>query len=547
MVSLVGGFAMKMRRLVAPIALVCATLLSSPRALAQFSQQGPKLVGSGAVGQADQGTSVSLSADGNTAIIGGIADNLSAGAAWVWTRSAGVWTQQGSKLVGSGAVGKANQGTSVSLSADGNTAIIGGWADNSAVGAAWVWTRSAGVWTQQGTKLVGSGAVGTSRQGYSVSLSADGNTAIVGGWWDNGNAGAAWVWTRSAGVWTQQGTKLVGSDAVGNADQGRSVSLSADGSTAIVGGYADNGFAGAAWVWTRSAGVWTQQGTKLVGSGAVGAALQGNSASLSADGNTAVIGGMSDNSNAGAAWVWTRSAGVWTQQGSKLVGSGAVGAALLGWKVSLSADGNTAIIGGTEDNLSAGAAWVWTRSAGVWTQQGTKLVGSGAVDPAQQGTSVSLSADGNTAIVGGWQDNVYVGAAWVFTAPGGPPPVGASFHPLTPCRVGDTRKPNGPLDGPALQPNATRSFDVAGVCGIPAGPVAISVNLTVTNGGAPGELVVFPSDVLKPNTSSISFGAGRTRANNAVVVLSGSSTTFSIFNNSAATVDFVLDVNGYFR
>src|SRR5439155_884169 len=145
----------------------------------------------------------------------------------------------------------ANQGSSVSLSADGNTAIVGGEGGSS--GAAWVWTRSGGVWTQQGTKLVGSGAMGTADQGQSVSLSADGNTAIVGGLGDNGFVGAAWVWTRSGGVWTQQGTKLVGAGAAGTAFQGWSVSLSADGNTAIVGGLADNGFAGAAWVFAASA------------------------------------------------------------------------------------------------------------------------------------------------------------------------------------------------------------------------------------------------------------------------------------------------------
>ena len=94
-----------MRHHIELIVLVCAIVLSSHPALAQFSQQGPKLVGTGAVGGAWQGWSVSVSADGNTAIVGGYGDNSYAGAAWVWTRSAGVWTQQGSKLVGSGAVG----------------------------------------------------------------------------------------------------------------------------------------------------------------------------------------------------------------------------------------------------------------------------------------------------------------------------------------------------------------------------------------------------------------------------------------------------------
>jgi pimeloyl-ACP methyl ester carboxylesterase len=280
--------------------------------LTQFVQQGPKLVGTGAVGTlTSRGRSVALSADGNTAIVGGLGDNSNVGAAWVWTRSAGVWTQQGPKLVGSGAVGAAQQGWSVALSADGNTAIVGGWFDNwngqpggHGIGAAWVWTRSGGVWTQQGTKLVGTGGAGSSTQGFSVSLSADGNTAIIGGPIDNGGAGAAWVWTRSAGVWTQQGTKLLGSGAVGAAQEGTSVSLSSDGDTAIIGGPIDNGQAGAAWVWTRIGGVWTQQGSKLVGSGAMGgAAQQGISSSLSADGNTAIVGGNQDNGY-GAAWVF---------------------------------------------------------------------------------------------------------------------------------------------------------------------------------------------------------------------------------------------------
>ncbi len=233
--------------------LVVVWCIAQPSATAQFGQQGSKLVGTGVVGNGYQGFSVSLSADGSTAIVGGYADNSAAGAAWVYTRSGGVWSQQGSKLVGTGAVDPAYQGTSASLSADGNTAIVGGWGDNSYAGAAWVYTRSGGVWSQQGSKLVGTGAVDPAYQGVSVSLSADGNTAIVGGYYDNSYAGAAWVYTRSGGVWSQQGSKLVGTGAVGTAFQGVSVSLSADGYTAIVGGYGDNSFAGAAWVWINGA------------------------------------------------------------------------------------------------------------------------------------------------------------------------------------------------------------------------------------------------------------------------------------------------------
>ena len=223
----------------------------------------------------------------------------------------------------------------------------------------------------------------------------------MGGYQDSNVTGAAWVFTRSGSVWTQQGTKLVGQDAAGPAGQGSSVALSADGNTAIVGGIQDSNVTGAAWVFTRSGSVWTQQGAKLVGTGAVGAAQQGSSVALSADGNTAIVGGNQDSNFTGAAWVFTRSGSVWTQQGAKLVGTSAVGIASQGCSVALSADGHTAIVGGSSDNTGRGAAWVFTRSGGVWTQQGSKLVGTGAVGGAAQGTSVALSGDGNTAIVGG--------------------------------------------------------------------------------------------------------------------------------------------------
>jgi hypothetical protein len=388
-----------------------------------WSQQGPKLVGRGAVSDpgfaVEQGASISLSGDGTTAVVGGMGDSNGVGAAWVFTGSGRVWRQQGPKLVGAGAVGPAGQGYSVSLSANGNTAVLGGPFDNMSsnglsFGAAWVFTRSAGIWSQQ-AKLVGTGAVSLPAQGWSVSLSADGNTAIVGGP-NDGNNGAAWVFTRSGGTWSQQGSKLVGTGAVGDAFQGASVSLSADGNTAIVGGPKDNlssnGSAGAVWVFTRSAGVWSQQGPKLVGIGAVGDAFQGASVSLSGDGTTAIVGGPGDN-NIGAAWVFTRSAVVWSQQGPKLVRKKVIGPAGQGRSVSVSGDGNTALVGGFGNDDGLGTAWVYTRSAGAWRQQGPDLVGTGTVGPAALGYSVSLSADGNTAVVGGPGDD-NVGAAWVF-------------------------------------------------------------------------------------------------------------------------------------
>jgi hypothetical protein len=337
-----------------------------------------------------------------------------------WSLAAQAQFSQQAKLVGTGVIGPyAAQGFSVSLSRDGNTAVVGGDADNNYAGAAWVYTRSGQAWSQQ-AKLIGTGAIVpySTQQGFSVSLSDDGNTAIVGAVGDNSGIGAAWVFTRSGDVWTQQ-AKLIGAGAIGAADQGYSVSLSGDGNTAIVGGAEDNDEVGAAWVFTRSDRAWSQQ-AKLVGTGALGNARQGVSVSLSDDGNTAIVGAPHDNGEGiyfgvGAAWVFARSGHVWRQQ-AKLVGTEVVGSAWQGQSVSLSGDGRTAIIGGFEDNNFTGAAWVFTRSGSAWNQQ-AKLVGTGATGNANQGQSVALSGDRTTAIAGGYSDDNEIGAAWVFAQP----------------------------------------------------------------------------------------------------------------------------------
>lgn len=119
-------------------------------------------------------------------------------AAWLLTCSlavssalAGTMIQQGVKLVGTGNSGGADQGMSVAVSGDGNTAVSGGWLDNASVGAVWVYTRTAGAWSQQGAKLVGTGTVGVAYFGSSAALSSDGNTLVIGGNYDNLGVGAA--------------------------------------------------------------------------------------------------------------------------------------------------------------------------------------------------------------------------------------------------------------------------------------------------------------------------------------------------------------------
>ncbi len=186
-------------------------------------------------------------------------------------------------------------------------------------------------------------------------------------------------------------------------------------------------------MFTRSGGNWTQQGEKLVGdctsscanegTGEIGEGKFGTSAALSEDGDTAMIGGSDDDSGKGAAWVFTRSAATGPSRAKSLSrlhqrcaneGTGETGEGRFGVSVALSADGDTAVIGGPDDNGTSG------RRVGVHAlgrhldPAGRKAHRRGRAGKGEFGTSVALSADGNTALIGAWRDNGGRGAAWTF-------------------------------------------------------------------------------------------------------------------------------------
>jgi hypothetical protein len=123
-----------------------------------------------------------------------------------------------------------------------------------------------------------------------------------------------------------------------------------------------------------------------------------------------------------------------------------------------------------------------------------------------------------------------------------------AFFAVAPCRVVDTRTADGPTGGPALVANGIRAFPLtSGTCGIPTSAQAVSVNLTVVGPSAPGFLTLYRSDIdTAPSVSSINFVSGKTRANNAVVMLAPDG-TINVRNGSAGSVHFVLDVNGYYQ
>ncbi len=446
-------------------------------------QQGPKLTAGEESGPGWFGRSVALSADGDTALVSGPRDSDEAGAVWVFVRSGSTWTQQAKLTGGAEEVGTAHFGRAVALSADGDTALVGAPNDDHA-GAAWVFTRSGSTWTQQ-AKLTGAGANGAAWLGRSLALSADGDTALVGGFVDHSDVGAAWVFTRSGSTWTQQGEKLTGAGESGAGEFGWSVALSAEGDTALIGGHEDGGGVGAAWVFARSGSVWAQQGGKLTGGGESGAGEFGQDVALSADGDTALLGGYQDGGGVGAAWVFARSGSVWAQQGAKLTGGGESGVGYFGDSVALSADGDTALVGGLQDAGGVGAAWVFARSGSTWTQQGAKLLGGEESGRSQFGWSVALSAEGDTALIGGLADQGKLGAAWVFgdpPAPSGGAPGGGEPTPGTPGGT-QTQSPAGHSPGTSSQdPSPGPKQGVAAYTAAGGGVVLVGRRLDVRGG-----------------------------------------------------------------
>jgi hypothetical protein len=357
------------------------------------------------------GQSVALSADGDTTVISSPEESSERGAARVFTRSGGAWTQQGPPLIPSRRLGPQLFGVDVTLSADGNTALIRALLGD----GIWAFTRSGGAWTRQGPPLTPSG--GSSSFGYRVALSGDGSTALLSGLVSD--TADVWVFTRSGGAWTQQGAPLTASDATGAQSLDLGLALSADGNTALFGGLGPDS-PGDVWVFTRSGGAWTQQGPPLTPSDAGTSQGFGVRGALSLDGNTALIGGAPDDNGAKVAWVFTRSGGAWSQQGPKLTrGSDADNGSNTNVGMALSGDGNTAVIGGADGAASTGTAWVFTRFGGAWTQQGPPLAPAGSANRGLFGLSAALSADGNTTVIGNPADSAGGGAAWVFTRSGG--------------------------------------------------------------------------------------------------------------------------------
>lgn len=133
----------------------------------------------------------------------------------------------------------------------------------------------------------------------------------------------------------------------------------------------------------------------------------------------------------------------------------------------------------------------------------------------------------------------------IFTVAG--PPLASSFYTLAPCRIADTRDPNGAHGGPALAAGIARTFTLASRCAIPATAKAVSLNVTVAGPTSQGHVSLHPGGTSLPIVSSMNFRPGQTRANNAIIQLGAGGTLTTVSGQGTGTVHLLLDVNGYFE
>lgn len=360
--------------------------------------------------------------DGNTAVVGAYGKDgadVDVGAVYIFVRSGNTWSLQQTIAAPTTAVNAAF-GRAVAVSGD-TVAIGSPFDDNvqSGAGAVYVYTRTAGVWTQR-AKL-GASATGNDRFGWAVAL--EGTTLAVGAPTDEpgaaNNAGSVSVFTGSGASWALQGSVLSASDALEDDQLGVSVALSGD--TLVVGAEGVDGAqidTGAAYVFTRSGSVWTQR-TRLVASAngdGTDQRLFGRSVAI--DGTTILIGEPGRIANKGAAYVYTGSGATWTQQGGALTASDGAGGDVFGHSVALR--GDLALVGAYDEEpdagpLNRGSVYVFRRSAAVWTQP-DKYLASDATANDRFGFGLALTP--GAAIVGAPYDangvNTEAGSAYVF-------------------------------------------------------------------------------------------------------------------------------------
>jgi parallel beta-helix repeat protein len=361
------------------------------------------------------GSSLSISNDGMTAVIGardedGVA--LNSGAVYIYRLTEGSWVETDKftpSNVGWDTGAYANYGSSVCIAGNGETVMVGcpGGGDWYRGGSAYVYSYIDGEWTQ--ARLTPNDGSKSDEFGYSVSLSSDGTTGIVGAYNSNINeeydAGSAYIYSLKNDLW--QETKIVASDGVSGDEFGTSVAISGDGNTVIAGApYNDAGgnSAGAAYIYKVKNNNWIED-VKLFNDGPD--TRLGFSVAISGNGRTSLIGG--DASGHGSAYIYSLFNDQW--QATELHPSDGSQGDGYGRSVAISSGADRLIIGApanSDNGYWSGSTYMYTLKNNQWEE--LKIVPEDNEEQDGFGYSTSIS-DSGSALVG---INAETGAAYVY-------------------------------------------------------------------------------------------------------------------------------------
>ncbi|MCI5132527.1 MAG: hypothetical protein D3904_13690 [Candidatus Electrothrix sp. EH2] len=319
----------------------------------------------------------SVAVSDDTAVIGAFGDDDVTGSVYVFTYTSSGWNLQQKLIADDKTVGDFF-GCSVAIYGD--TIIIGSRHNDSYEGAAYVFTRTGSVWSQKQKLQAPDRASNDYNDNFGSTVSIYGDTAVIGATGMSNSNGAAYVFTRTGGVWSPQ-QKLTADDGAAGDFFGQAVAIYDD--TVVVGVMHDDSEKGATYVFTRIGSVWSQKQKLIADDGAAGDYF---GCSVSMDGDTLLIGAYCNNNYKGSVYVFIRTGGVWSQQ-QKLIAGDGCSDDWFGCSVAL--HGDTSIIGAYNDD-NVGSAYIFTRTNGLWTKQAKLMVRTG---PHHFGESVAVSED----------------------------------------------------------------------------------------------------------------------------------------------------------
>lgn len=345
------------------------------------------------------------------------------GLAYVFRRTDG-WEMEAA-LVGESPDEDDRFGEAVALSNDGATALVGaigeeGSDDVTTTGAAYIFDRDGGEWPQQARLTDGDGT-GADAFGDAVALDGSGTTALVGASGDdndNGSsAGTAYIFTGDDGSWTRQAT-LTADDGDSDDRFAHAVALDDAGTTALLGAWWDDGDqgvqSGAAYLFDGSSDEWTQT-TRLTADGGHSLARFGSAVRLAGDGSTALVAAQNATDPAttpdgsddweGVAYVFVDGESGWQQRAA--LTDETDDDIYLGSSVALTDDGTTALVGASTDSDPAGSpagkALRFDGSGTDWSHE-TTLTADDGDDGDRFGNAVALNGAGTRALVGARND-----------------------------------------------------------------------------------------------------------------------------------------------